>query len=64
MEHAVHKISDDTPMLNPQTTVSHTFPSPRCDVTLAIGISALKEEESAATRPRAETGHDDLEAGQ
>lgn len=64
VEHAMHKISDDTLMLNHQTTVSHTFPTTRYNVTLAIWISALKEEENAMTRPRAETGQDDLETGQ
>lgn len=53
VEHAMHKISDHTLMLNPQTTVSHTFPTMRYNVTLAIWISALKEKEKAMTRPQA-----------
>lgn len=54
VEHVMHKIFDDTRTLNPQTTVSHTFPTMRSNVTLAIWISALKQEENAMTRPRAE----------
>lgn len=64
VEHAMHKTFDDTPMLNPPTRASHTFPTMRYNVTLVIWTSALKEEENRMTRAQSDTGQDDPETGQ